>query len=214
MKKLSAVFLALATVLPSVSIAHQAGDMIIRGGTATVRPNTGSDNVLGLGSFEANNNTQLGLTFTYMATDNIGIELLAATPFEHKISLPGAGEIATAKHLPPTLMAQYYFRSAEDKLRPYLGVGVNYTFFFDEGFNKGNSTVQAANLNDLSMSGSWGVAAQAGLDYQLDQNWLLNASVWWMNIETDVDFKAGADSYSYKTRLDPFVFMFGAGYKF
>ncbi|WP_413482640.1 outer membrane protein OmpW [Morganella psychrotolerans] len=211
MKKLSAVFLALATVLPSVSIAHQAGDMIIRGGTATVRPNTGSDSVLGLGSFEANNNTQLGLTFTYMATDNIGIELLAATPFEHKISLPGVGEIASAKHLPPTLMAQYYFRSAEDKLRPYLGVGVNYTFFFDEGFN---DTGKAAELSDLSMSGSWGVAAQAGLDYQLDQNWLLNASVWWMNIETDVDFKAGGVDQSYKTRLDPFVFMFGAGYKF
>ncbi|MEG0280979.1 MAG: outer membrane protein OmpW [Morganella sp. (in: enterobacteria)] len=211
MKKLSAVFLALATVLPSVSIAHQAGDMIIRGGTATVRPNTGSDSVLGLGSFKADNNTQLGLTFTYMATDNIGIELLAATPFEHKISTPGTGEIASAKHLPPTLMAQYYFRSAEDKLRPYLGVGVNYTFFFDEGFNDKGSNL---GLSDLSMSGSWGVAAQAGLDYQLDQNWLLNASVWWMNIETDVDFKAGGVDQSYKTRLDPFVFMFGAGYKF
>lgn len=212
MKKLSAVFLALATVLPSVSIAHQAGDMIIRGGTATVRPNTGSDNVLGsVGSFEANNNTQLGLTFTYMATDNIGIELLAATPFEHKISTPGTGEIATAKHLPPTLMAQYYFRTPEDKLRPYLGVGINYTFFFDEGFNDNGKN---HGLSDLSMSGSWGVAAQAGLDYQLDKNWLLNASVWWMNIETDVDFTAGGENYSYKTRLDPFVFMFGAGYKF
>lgn len=211
MKKLSAVFLALATVLPSVSIAHQAGDMIIRGGTATVRPNTGSDSVLGLGSFKANNNTQLGLTFTYMATDNIGIELLAATPFEHKISTPGTGEIASAKQLPPTLMAQYYFRTAEDKLRPYLGVGVNYTFFFDEGFN---DTGKNAGLSDLSMSGSWGVAAQAGLDYQLDEHWLLNASLWWMNIETDVDFKAGGVDQSYKTRLDPFVFMFGAGYKF
>lgn len=211
MKKLSAVFLALATVLPSVSIAHQAGDMIVRGGTATVRPNTGSDNVLGFGSFEANNNTQLGLTFTYMATDNIGIELLAATPFEHKISVPAAGEIASAKHLPPTLMAQYYFRTPEDKLRPYLGVGINYTFFFDEGFN---DTGKGAGLSDLSMSGSWGVAAQAGLDYELDKNWLLNASVWWMNIETDVDFKHEGVNQSYKTRLDPFVFMFGAGYKF
>ncbi|MCU6236405.1 outer membrane protein OmpW [Morganella morganii] len=213
MKKLSAVCLALATVLPSVSMAHQAGDFIIRGGTATVRPNTGSDNVLGFaGSFEANNNTQLGLTFTYMATDNIGIELLAATPFEHKVSLPSSlGEIASVKDLPPTLMAQYYFRTPEDKLRPYLGVGVNYTFFFDEGFN---GTGSGAGLRDLSLGDSWGFAAQAGLDYQLDDHWLLNASVWWMNIETDVDFKADNDSYSYKTRLDPFVFMFGAGYKF
>lgn len=211
MKKLSAVCLALATVLPSVSMAHQAGDFIVRGGTATVRPNVSSDNVLGFGSFEANNNTQLGLTFSYMITDNIGVELLAATPFEHKISVPAAGEIATAKHLPPTLMAQYYFRTPEDKLRPYLGVGVNYTFFFDEGFN---DTGKGAGLSDLSMSSSWGVAAQAGLDYELDQNWMLNASLWWMNIKTDVDFKAGGASQSYKTNLDPWVFMFGVGYKF
>ena len=64
------------------------------------------------------------------------------------------------------------------------------------------------------MSSSWGVAAQAGLDYELDQNWMLNASVWWMNIKTDVDFKAGGANQSYKTNLDPWVFMFGVGYKF
>ena len=146
-----------------------------------------------------------------MITDNIGVELLAATPFEHKISLPAVGEIASAKHLPPTLMAQYYFRTPEDKLRPYLGVGLNYTFFFDEGFNSG---AQQLGLSDLSMSGSWGVAAQAGLDYELDKNWMLNASVWWMNIKTDVDFKLAGENHTYKTNLDPWVFMFGVGYKF
>ncbi|XNM60902.1 OmpW family outer membrane protein [Escherichia coli] len=35
------------------------------------------------------NNTQLGLTFTHTATDNIGVELLAATPFRDKIGPPG-----------------------------------------------------------------------------------------------------------------------------
>lgn len=69
--------------------AHQAGDVIVRAGAATVRPTTSSDNVLGLGGFNVDNNTQLGLTFGYMATDNIGIELLAATPFRHKVSLGG-----------------------------------------------------------------------------------------------------------------------------
>ncbi len=53
-----------------------------------------------------------------MITDNIGVELLAATPFEHKVGTGPTGNIATVKHLPPTLMAQYYFGSKEDKLRP------------------------------------------------------------------------------------------------
>ncbi|MCE1736682.1 outer membrane protein OmpW, partial [Enterobacter hormaechei] len=99
MKKISALVLAAATLAPSLTFAHEAGDFLFRAGTATVRPHAGSDNVLGLGSFDVNNNTQLGLTFGYMITDNIGVELLAATPFQHKVSLPGAGEVAEVKHL-------------------------------------------------------------------------------------------------------------------
>ncbi|EKT56224.1 outer membrane protein OmpW [Providencia sneebia] len=212
MKKLTALVLAAATLAPAVSFAHEAGDFIFRAGTATVRPNAGSSEVLpGTGSFNVNNNTQLGLTFSYLITDNIGVELLAATPFEHKVGTPLTGNIATVKHLPPTLMAQYYFGSKEDKLRPYLGAGVNYTFFFDEKFN---NTGKSAGLSDLDLSSSWGVAAQAGMDYMLTDNWMLNASVWWMDINTDVKFKAGGEQHKVETRLDPFVFMFGAGYRF
>ncbi|OTA20057.1 outer membrane protein OmpW [Xenorhabdus beddingii] len=213
MKKISALILAAATLAPSLTFAHEAGDFLFRTGTATVRPNAGSENVLGLGSFGVNNNTELGLTFGYMITDNIGVELLAATPFQHRVSLPGAGEIAEVKHLPPTLMAQYYFGSTENKLRPYVGLGVNYTTFFSEKFNN-NATVQATNLNSLDLKDSWGIAGQVGLDYQLDNNWVLNTSLWWMNIETDVKFKVGDEQKEYKTRLDPWVFMFGVGYRF
>lgn len=217
MKKLSALILAAATLAPSISFAHQAGDFLFRAGTATVRPNAGSDTLLN-GHFEANNNTQLGLTFGYMITDNIGVELLAATPFEHKVTLTGVGEIAKVKHLPPTLMAQYYFGSAEDKLRPYLGAGLNFTTFFDEKFTNNpavGSGPGGLGLNSLDLKDSWGFAAQAGLDYNLDKNWMLNASVWWMNIETDVKFKdRDGTNYKVDTRLDPFVFMFGVGYRF
>ncbi|HEK1899407.1 TPA: outer membrane protein OmpW [Proteus mirabilis] len=214
MKKLSALILAAATLAPSISFAHQAGDFLFRAGTATVRPNAGSDNVLNVGHFDVNNNTQLGLTFGYMVTDNIGVELLAAIPFEHKVTLTGVGEIAKVKHLPPTLMAQYYFGHSEDKLRPYLGAGLNFTTFFDEKFNN-NETVNALGLNSLDLKNSWGFAAQAGLDYNLDKNWMLNASVWWMNIETDVKFKGdNIPDQKINTRIDPFVFMFGVGYRF
>lgn len=108
----------------------------MRAGSATVRPTEGAGGTLGsLGGFSVTNNTQLGLTFTYMATDNIGVELLAATPFRHKIGTRATGDIATVHHLPPTLMAQWYFGDASSKFRPYVGAGINYTTFFDNGFN-------------------------------------------------------------------------------
>jgi outer membrane protein len=203
--------LVAAAAFPAVASAHQAGDVIFRVGTATVRPTEGSDNVLGLGSFNINNNTQMGLTLGYMFTDNIGMELLAATPFQHKVGLQSTGTIAEVKQLPPSLMAQYYFGDRQDKLRPYLGVGINYTTFYDTDFNQ---TGRDAGLSDLSVKDSWGVATQAGLDYNLDDNWLINMSVWWMDIDTEVKFKAGSEQQNINTRIDPWVFMFGVGYRF
>lgn len=209
--KLRALALAAIASLPVVASAHQAGDFFIRAGSATVRPTGGSDDVLGLGEFKVSNNTQLGLTFTYMATDNIGIELLGATPFRHKVGLQSTGTLATVHQLPPTLMAQWYFMGNTSPWQPYVGVGVNYTMFYNTDFNE---TGRDAGLSNLSVKNSWGVAGQAGLDYQLSDNWMLNASLWYMDINTKVRFNAGDDRHSITTHINPFVFFFGAGYKF
>lgn len=105
MKKLTVAALAVTTLLSGSAFAHEAGEFFMRAGSATVRPTEGAGGTLGsLGGFSVTNNTQLGLTFTYMATDNIGVELLAATPFRHKIGTRATGDIATVHHLPPTLM--------------------------------------------------------------------------------------------------------------
>lgn len=203
--------LVVAATLPTIANANQAGDIILRVGSATVRPSEGSGDVLGLGSFNVNNNTELGLTLGYMFTDNIGMELLGATPFHHNIGLRSLGTIAEVRQLPPSLMAQYYFGDKQDKFRPYVGLGVNYTVFYDTKFN---DVGKSAGLSDLSASHSWGVATQAGLDYNLADNWLLNMSVWWMDIDTNVKFKAGEDHHNIHTRINPWVFMFGVGYRF
>ena len=211
MKKVTVAALMLSALSGS-AYAHEAGEFFMRAGSATVRPTEGSDNVLGsLGGLKVDNNTQLGLTFTYMATDNVGVELLAATPFRHKVGTGPTGDLATVHHLPPTLMAQWYFGDASTKLRPYIGVGVNYTTFFDESFN---DTGKAAGLSDLSLDDSWGLAGQVGMDYLINRDWLVNMSVWYMDIDTDVHFKAGGVNQTVSTRLDPWVFMFSAGYRF
>lgn len=190
--------------------AHQAGDVIVRAGVAVVAPNESSDPVATFGEFQVNSNTQLGINFAYMVTDNIGVELLAATPFEHDISLAGVGKIAETKHLPPTLMAQYYFADAHNKLRPYIGIGVNFTNFFDNHFT---NDLDGA-LTDLSLSNSWGLAGQIGADYIVNDNWLVNAAVWYAQIDTDVKFKLAGQATKIETDIDPWVYMLSVGYKF
>lgn len=213
MKKSYLSGLIAASLLSVVSVsamAHQAGDIIVRAGAVTVAPEESSPVVAGVAEFGVSNNTQLGLNFGYMLTDNWAIELLAATPFSHDVSLGALGKIAETKHLPPTLVAQYYFGNANSAFRPYVGVGVNYTNFFDNEFT---NDLDGA-LTDLSLSTSIGWAAQAGFDYSFNKNWMLNASVWYADISTDVKFNLGGEAQSVKTDINPWVYMVSVGYKF
>ncbi|HDN9020045.1 TPA: outer membrane beta-barrel protein [Aeromonas salmonicida] len=203
MKKILPLMIAAALASP-VAMAHQAGDILVRGGLAFVSPQTSSDDVLGTGELEIDSNMQLGLTLSYLITDNWGVELLAATPFSHSVSTAGLGEVAKVKHLPPTLMAQYYFGDAKSKVRPYIGAGVNYTTFFDE---EGRGALAGT---DVSVDSSWGMAGQVGLDMAINDRWFVNASAWIMDIDTDVHTVVG----TIKTSIDPMAFMFGVGYRF
>lgn len=204
MKKLLPLMIAAAVTSP-FAMAHQAGDILVRGGLAIVSPQESSDDVSGTGEFEINSNQQLGLTLGYMITDNWGVELLAATPFSHRVSTRDLGEIAKVKHLPPTLMGQYYFGDAKSKVRPYVGVGVNYTTFFAE---KGVGQLNGANIR---LDDSWGLAGQVGIDMAVTDRWFVNGSAWIMDIDTDVHVNGGD---GIKTKIDPMVFMVGVGYRF
>ena len=211
-KTISSLAVVAALVSPSV-FAHSEGDFILRVGAASVVPNDSSDKILGSQyELEVNSDTQLGLTFGYMFTDNISLEVLAATPFSHDISTDLVGkDIGSTKHLPPTVMVQYYFGDSQSKFRPYVGAGLNYTIFFDEGFN---STGKGAGLSDLKLDDSFGLAANVGLDYMINDKWFLNASAWYANIETEATYKFGGAKQKTDVKINPWVFMISGGYKF
>ncbi|TOM51953.1 outer membrane protein OmpW [Vibrio parahaemolyticus] len=214
MKKTICSLAVVATLVSPSVFAHKQGDFVLRVGAASVVPNDSSDKILGSQEeLKVDSNTQLGLTFGYMFTDNISLELLAATPFSHDIStdLLGLGDIADTKHLPPTLMVQYYFGEPQSKFRPYVGAGLNYTIFFDEGFNNKAKNV---GLTDLKLDDSFGLAANVGVDYMINDQWFLNASAWYANIETEATYKFGGAKQKTDVKINPWVFMISGGYKF
>lgn len=212
--------LAIGAALAMPAMAHNAGDIIVRGGVTTVAPDDDSGHVSVAGAStpytaSVDNDTQLGLNFVYMATDNIGVELLAATPFEHDIKLHNAGDLngtlAETKHLPPTVTLQYYFDTPVKGLTPYAGVGINYTKFFDEDFK---GTYSNAGFSDLSLDDSWGYALNVGVDYMFDDHWLINASVYYLDIDTDAHFDLAGDRGSVSVDVDPYVYSVMVGYRF
>jgi outer membrane protein len=65
-------------------------------------------------------------------------------------------------------------------LIPYLGLGVNYTIFFDE------DTHGDLKDSDVSLDNSLGLAAQAGVDFMIDEQLFFNEDVRYIDIDADV----------------------------
>jgi outer membrane protein len=222
----TASLLALAIAAP-LAHAHQAGDIIVRAGAITVDPQESSSDIWvgALGTDVAgtkatlDSDTQLGLNFAYMLTNNIGIELLAATPFSHNVGVKGMpggfaglnGNLGELKHLPPTLSVVYYPLDSSSAFQPYVGAGINYTWFFD---TKLSSEAEGKGFSGLDMKDSWGLAAQVGMDYILTDNIMLNAQVRYIDIETTGTTNFGGSKVKVDVDVDPFVYMVGLGYKF
>jgi len=221
--KLAAAIAALSVA--GSAMAYEGGDMILRVGAAMVDPDASSSTVslnggaLPGSSVDVNDDTQLGITFTYMLNEHWGLELLAASPFKHTVSGGGAilnslglGDIADVKHLPPTLSAQYYFADADSKFQPYVGAGVNFTTFFDE---EASSQYEAVfGPSSVSLDDSWGLAAQAGFDYQIAENLRVNAAVWYIDISTDATIRSPGAVVKTSVDIDPLVYMVGIALAF
>lgn len=199
MKKLVAACLAAMVSMSPQAFAYEPGDIVLRIGAAQVNPTGNGLNVTGVGHLDVDDNTQLGLSTSYMLTKNVGVAVLAATPFKHDITLNGA-KIGDTKHLPPTVTLQYHFDTGS-AFRPYVGAGINYTKFFSEN----------SSLGSLDLDESFGLAAEAGFDYALNDRWALNAAMWYADIDSTATLNGGKLG---DVEIDPMVYMLGASYRF
>ncbi|HLS83613.1 MAG TPA: OmpW family outer membrane protein [Arenimonas sp.] len=185
----------LALALAAPAHAQEAGTWAFGVGAHAVKPRSDNGSLLGGAlAIDVGNDWRPSITAEYFFRDNWGIEVLAALPFEHDIRVNGVAAAST-KHLPPTVSVQYHF--AGQKVSPFLGLGLNYTRFFDE------ETKGPLAGNDLDLDASWGLAAHAGLDFAIGKNKWLRLDARWIDIETDVKVngsKAGS------VDIDPLVY--------
>lgn len=210
----SRLHLLIASTLLTCAIApaqaHDAGDWIVRAGIGGIEPK--SDNLRldltdpDLGDIsvmvQVDGAQGLVLSGTYMFTRNWAFDILAAYPFAHDINLevvglPGSEKLGDVDVLPPTFSVQYHFMPDAD-FQPYAGLGVNYTTF-------------SSNIDGLDLDNSFGIAAQFGVDWMLNDQWLLNFDLRWIDIESD----ATGDGEDLGTvSIDPWVWGLNVGYRF
>lgn len=140
--------------------------------------------------------------FTYFFADHWAAELIAATT-QHSIHQTTAGDIGSVWLLPPTLTVQYHF-DPEGSIRPYVGAGINYTFFYST----------RSPLPGIHYDNSFGWAVQAGVDIPFGSSgYFFNADVKKLFLSTDVTALGGVVRAK-GVDLDPWIIGVGVGYRF
>ncbi|ODU40259.1 MAG: hypothetical protein ABS98_16135 [Lysobacteraceae bacterium SCN 69-48] len=190
------------------ALAQSTGTWTIGIGAHNVAPksNNGTLTATPLGNLrmDVGNNLRPTITAEYFLKDNLGVEVLAALPFQHDIDVVGVGKVGSTKHLPPTVSLQYHF--GQGKLRPFVGAGVNYTRFFStrtEGPIAGTS---------LSLSDSWGLAGHVGIDFKLGEKAALRVDYRTIDIDTKVKLNGANLGTRNTVNIDPSVY--GVAYVF
>jgi len=213
---------AMLAAIPAHAQDHQglaAGDVLVRLRTIVVAPNERSSGIVPTFPSEKvslDNSVMPEVDVTYMATKNIGFELIASTTKHTASGKTGTtgsiGDLASTWVLPPTLTAQYHF-NPEGKIRPYIGAGVNYTIFWDEKASKGLEG--AVGNTKVRMSDSFGWAGQVGVDIDLNPKIFLNLDVKYIDIDTKATLQTTAiGRQSVNVHIDPLVFGAGVGFRF
>jgi len=185
MMKLQSLVLATAAALTmTTAFAVPAGTWSVAAGAHMVDPKSDNGQLANdTLSVEVDDDIRATISGEYFIANNVGVELLAAIPFHHDITLTdnAGNEIdAETQHLPPTLSVQYHFDGYDlpMNVKPFVGVGVNYTTFFKERIYLGNGY-------DLELDDSVGVAGHVGLDIPFAPTEAFRIDARYMDIKTD-----------------------------
>jgi outer membrane protein len=201
MKK-SLGMLAAVGVLGAMGTAN-AADCLFRAGVHSVNPNTSNT---GAAKVDVSGAQSLSINGACFVTPKLAIDVLGALPFQHDIKLKNGPTVGSTRHLPPTIGVQYHF-APTGSFDPYIGGGLNYTFFFS------TKTTGALAGTRLDLGSSLGLAAVVGGDFHLANNWLIGVDVRYMKIKSSAKLNGNPATVGDVT-LDPMVYGVTIGKKF
>jgi len=197
-----------AGTLFAFGAAAQDYDWLLKGGATYLMPKSSNGSVdFGFGKQDVTVDDAISFTFSvsYMMSDHWAVELFGSAPFQHDIKVKGNGTVAgfdaEASQVPPMLSAIYYFRKASDRVRPYLGAGINVTTFFDQ------------TPDDLNLGDSVGMGLVGGVDFGITRNWFATLDLRWLYIESEVKLSGSQRDFG-TLDINPLGVGLMVGYRF
>jgi outer membrane protein len=224
MKKtmIKSLLAAAAFAAAGAASAQNLAGWSVFGGVSNIGPKVSSGN-LGAPSLpntkiDIEDATQVSGGFSYELSDTLRVTFaVLALPFEHDIvgdgAIAGVGKIGSVKQLPPTVLLQYKLLDANSPLRPYVGAGLSYAYFFGE---EGSATLTALTNpggapTTLSAKSKLAPSAQLGAQYNINSKWFVDVNVMKTWLKTTATLSTGQ---KIETKLDPLSVDLWVGYRF
>lgn len=213
--KIASTALMLAIVTTATghkAVADYNGDFLVRLGVTVVAPDASADVFAGgalIPGADADVSTEVipSATLTYFFNKNFAAELFCCFA-RHEVEGEGvlAGlDLGDTWIFPPAVTLQYHFDPMHG-IKPYVGAGLQYIAFFNEG----NSQLPGA--AELSIDNAVGFTLQAGADIEIGRSMYLNIDVKKTWLDTDAHWKG--TNITSDVELDPWIFTIGVGYRF
>ena len=139
-------------------------------------------------------------------TEGRGPAMLGSVPYNGRT-------ISTARWVAPSLLFEYVLGSPSDRLRPFVGAGVNYTKFISRQSTAAGNEV-GGGPTSISLPSSVGPAATAGLSYELNDRWHVYASYSIAQVNTKLTANTAGLIRTSEVHFWPNTLVISAGYSF
>jgi outer membrane protein len=222
---------ALSILILFACTTAQADDVpanSVRAGLEAVFYHTNADDLSGPYvppgvNLEAENLQTLYLAYVRRLSPHFAVELAMGYPPLAKIkgsgpamlgSVPYNGqEISSARWIAPTAFLEYNFLSESSRWRPFIGVGVNYTTFYDRDSTAAGNAASGGPTR-ISLTSSVGAAGTAGIDYRFDGHWHMYGSYSISQVKTDLTANTAGIVRTSTINFAPQVLVVSVGYSF
>ncbi len=226
-----------AALAAASALAQKAGNTYIGVGVAAIRPDASLGTLSSSGvnaaaftaatagaSADVSNEVTLSVGWLHLFTDQVGAELTLGVPPKHTIDLttpsPFAGAAshpgaATVRTWTPAVVAKYLFNTPGDRWRPYLGLGLSHVSFRSVKVNLGDPLVVQVGGASASLKSDWTPVYNVGVIYNIDERWMVNASIAYLPIRTTATLVgAGGTTTSGELKLNTTDVVVRVGYRF
>ena len=222
-KKISISTLLVIPFISTPLMAVEKGDILLDVRVLNIAPDVGTNQIMVGGApfsppagIDVDDGYSLGIDITYMVTNNFGIELMLDTTSKHDITGTGTIDglnIGDVTVLPPSVIAVWHFMPSNN-IRPYVGAGINYTFFFSEETTSDLDTALGGST-DLDVDDAFGLIVQAGVNVDVSKNWYLTFDAKYIDLDTSATINVdGVKTATVDFDLDPLILGVGVGTRF